>query len=916
MLAKLSTFVLIGFLTACGGGGGGGATAPTPPTAGGGDSVADSLTALGIDTSDAPLTDENGNPLPESYTPLGARPRLNKLDEIFTLGASIRPTTPIPATTIMSLDPLSVAQGARQDPTTATRTQLAGWTTTTATPHPDAPWAGNDYIRAGASGDINDDGLDDALIVYQQKSGAYFPVQLMVVQNTASTDPSTASFSNADPIVISASDSPMYLDIVTGDFEGDGAIDAAVVLTETSQIKIIFLKNTNGILALSGKALVLPQLDAATAQLQAVVRVGNLDYDSTQELAVVVNEYHNRDSIDNNSSHLYLYKFDNATSDFKSIPLPNNPSGTLSSQFNGSLKIVAEGNVALGDVDGDGLDEVILGGLEQGDRIANASSTYVVSVLNDAAHGLTEMAHAEQARIANPTAAADTRKFMRYMHLNAVDADGDGVKEIQANEFIFDNLTHTTAGQNGVATLTRKFYMDPLLFIFANDTMGLTSIFSNNTSNMVAANVLHLSDGREQIIVHSESVPSQRVRVFGLDNDDNWSELYAYGATSFTGGNSSYDTDFTFPQRSLQIIPTNVNNDTLVLKYVPGSHKFVYTEPVVIAALAAAPCWAKNGQDTSACSTAYGTTTDSTKTKDNSVTTSVSATAGLKTPDGGAFVDVSAQAKVTIDASLTYAHSVSGSISKTVTYTAGGLSDSVIFTSVPMDIYTYTIIRDGNPADEGLLYQLQMPRSPITLMVSRDFYNSHLAPGQLPIDSAIFQHTPGNPFTYMTSEQKGTLVRTVDLVENPWLASSTALSKNPFDSVGAVDNILQSEPQTVGQQNPGTSNTAYVEVSLTNETSNTATTTLGGTFEVEATAYVVVGGFSIGLDVERGMSISTGKTTTFSGTVSNIDTPFFIPANQYSFGIFSYYYQETNPTLSRSANQQFQVVNYWVDPLQ
>jgi len=404
--------------------------------------------------------------------------------------------------------------------------------------------------------------------------------------------------------------------------------------------------------------------------------------------------------------------------------------------------------------------------------------------------------------------------------------------------------------------------------------------------------------------------------VFGRDNSGKWGLLYTYAAASFTGGNSSYPSEYTFAQRSLQIIPTNVNNDSLVLKYVPGSHKFVYTEPIVIAVLAAAPCWANNGQDTSACSTAYGTTTDSTKTKDNSVTTSVGRTLGIKTPDGGAFVDVSAQAKITINASLTYAHSVSGSISKTVTYTAGGLSDNVIFTSVPMDIYTYTIIRDGDPADKGRLYQLQMPRSPITLMVSRDYYNSHLAPGQLPIDSAIFQHTPGKPFTYMTSEQKRTLVRTVNLVENPWSASSTTLSKNPFDSVGAVDNILQSEPQTVGQQNTGTSNTTYVEVSLTNETSNTATTTLGGTFELETTAYVAVGGFSIGRDVEHGMSISTGKTTTFSGTVSNIDTPFFIPANQYRFGIFSYYYQEPNPTSSRSANQQFQVVNYWVDPLQ
>jgi hypothetical protein len=72
-------------LSACGGGGGGddGNTGGTGPNKTG-DDVADTLTNLGVDTSQTPRTDNNAEPLPDSFTPLGKNKTLQKKSEMFT----------------------------------------------------------------------------------------------------------------------------------------------------------------------------------------------------------------------------------------------------------------------------------------------------------------------------------------------------------------------------------------------------------------------------------------------------------------------------------------------------------------------------------------------------------------------------------------------------------------------------------------------------------------------------------------------------------------------------------------------------------------------------------------------------------------------------------------------------------------
>jgi hypothetical protein len=66
-----------------------------------------------------------------------------------------------------------------------------------------------------------------------------------------------------------------------------------------------------------------------------------------------------------------------------------------------------------------------------------------------------------------------------------------------------------------------------------------------------------------------------------------------------------------------------------------------------------------------------------------------------------------------------------------------------------------------------------------------------------------------------------------------------------------------------------------------------------------------MGGFSVGAGTSSSLTVSSGSTTFYSGTVGGIDAAHFAQ-DQYLFGLFTYPYETAD-------GRQFQVVNYWVE---
>jgi hypothetical protein len=244
--------------------------------------------------------------------------------------------------------------------------------------------------------------------------------------------------------------------------------------------------------------------------------------------------------------------------------------------------------------------------------------------------------------------------------------------------------------------------------------------------------------------------------------------------------------------------------------------------------------------------------------------------------DGGFITQSEFEMRGTVSTSLTATLGAAISRTDTITFTTGPVEDTVIFTSVPVDRYTYRVVSHPDPLMLNAVVTVNLPRDPVTIMVERSFFNANVAPGAIQIDERIFQHTVGDPRSYPTRGEKQQLLQ----------------QYRGFES--ALQNIGQG------------SGTRMVEIAIGRELSAGASLGFGFETEVSATAGTVLAGYSVGTEVTASLRIAYGTATIYSGTVSNIDAENFA-SNAYSFGLFSYVY--TDPI----SGEQFQVLNYWVE---
>jgi hypothetical protein len=323
------------------------------------------------------------------------------------------------------------------------------------------------------------------------------------------------------------------------------------------------------------------------------------------------------------------------------------------------------------------------------------------------------------------------------------------------------------------------------------------------------------------------------------------------------------------------LVPLNTDTDSPVLKYSEGEYRLVFTEPIVLAALAAAPF--KNGimQNVDACRTAFGNTETSGTEEERSVTFTASASVGVNI-DGGALSQSEFELKVTATAEATRLTSHAYTLSKTILFTSGPREDLVVFTTVPIDQYTFTIVSHPDPTLIGDPVVVNLPRDPITLQAERGFYNRTVQAGSVRIDERVFGHVLGDPASYPTRTDRASL-----------------LNQHGGLSVG---------PVSVGQ---GTGETE-VTLEVGTELGQGGALELGFEVELEATAGSILGGVSIGASQTDTFRVTSGTSTTYTGVVGAIDAADF-SANRYSFGLFTYVYRDP------ATGQEFEVLDYWVE---
>ncbi len=327
------------------------------------------------------------------------------------------------------------------------------------------------------------------------------------------------------------------------------------------------------------------------------------------------------------------------------------------------------------------------------------------------------------------------------------------------------------------------------------------------------------------------------------------------------------------------MVASNVNFDSLAIRFAEGEYKLIFTEPIIIAALAAAPCANDLGQNSDACRTSFGTATSTTVTEEQVYSVRVSATVGFEAEFSALGVKVTGfELLGTLQGRAASITSSAYQVTKRIVYTTGAVEDTVIFTTIPLDQYTYEITAHPDPELVGSKVVISLPREPIEVQVERERYNANVVTGGPMIDALVLRHTPGMLSSYPSSADKNDLLS---------------------EFVG-----YQIGPAAVG--NSGGNRSLSINVA----TESGGGTNYGVDFDlnVKGTIGTVVAGFGVGFSSDKTVQIIHGEESEYTGTVSDIDLPTdqFGP-NRYSWGLFTYIYDDS------VSGQQYEIVNYWVE---
>ncbi len=795
------------------------------------ETVEDVLTDFGVDIADTPRVDEDGEPLGDDYSPFGSTLSINKFAEVMLFGIQLEN-----GLTSVGRQPLFDLVPGDNNTFSAELLDDPG--------DEEMPWfSANPLLRDAVSADFDGDGLEETAIAYQE---ANEPARLQIYED----QDDGFAIGAAEVIATQAVD---QIVLAAGDFDGDVDEDLLIALISAAGIEVTLWSNEAGELDSTAVSFTIPVLQAAPTAIHLILETGNLDRDNAIEVAAMVNE-----SGSPGTSRYFVY--DDARGEFEELQ-----SGPATVTLPTESVTAVSGDIALGDVDGDGMDEVVFGGLTAIGNTCNLGAFSVTQVLDDARHDLAPLA-------AHKVAFSDTRDpcssgathRLSFHPITLPDLDGDRVAEIHSFEVIYEDL----AASPGFFT---ELYRIPQENLLTMGSSGSQFRFHRNTVSFAAGDVT--SDRREDIVFYSQAggTVDQGIQIWGIDQIDGWKQ-YDFLPTSFENSQTPLHVDLLLPD-------VDLDQDSMALEYSDGSYRLLFTEPVVLAALAAPPCYADGGRAVDdACRTAFGKSVTDTEERTDSWSFIVGVSVGYEAEFSALGVKVgSAEAILNTRNEGRFYGGSAYTLTTQVIRETGVLEDSVIFSTLPLDVYTYRIRSHPNPELIGGEIQVRLPRTPITIMATREFYNANIAGDGLPIDESVFGHTEGDPLSYPTVGERDQLLR-----RYAGLVSDQA-------DVGEGSGFTQ------------------VVISEFTEAIDGREYSFEATLDLKATKGGVVGGYSMGGGAGFDLSTRKGEETIYQGTVANLEASRF-PQDAYSFGLFSYIVDDSsNP-------EPFEVLNYWVVP--
>jgi len=338
---------------------------------------------------------------------------------------------------------------------------------------------------------------------------------------------------------------------------------------------------------------------------------------------------------------------------------------------------------------------------------------------------------------------------------------------------------------------------------------------------------------------------------------------------------------------SSSICLMNTDNDSSYMSYT-GTHYYTYSDPEVLAVIASPPYFADLlGRDDLSGNYAESTTSYSSTTGGGSGSTATATiTAGAYVAFEQEFsvfgvVIASMEAEAVVTAGFTWDTERTSTLEQTVTYSAASGEDMVAFYSIPLEIYEYnSYVPDGKGGYDKVITTVNIPHEAAVRLLSLDEYEAIAADySVLPtIADNVLTHTIGNPSSYPAST-------------------------NGYRVIAEYTG----DPSSVGYSSTEGGASISQEIAMSTETSNAYTQTAN----IEAKMGAGAGGITVGViagreDGRGTVTISTSGSS-FSGDMQNM--PIEARAYNYSMNwkIFSYEYSNNGKT--------FPVVSYIVSDI-
>ena len=663
----------------------------------------DMLGELGVDLEPEPAVDPNGEALPEDHNPLGAQNReLFSLDELFVAGMAVSSTGSMARVTLIE-DELAASA----------RLHAAA----------DDTWSGNPTKAVAI--DLDGDGIEEIVTVEVRPEGSGAILRAHVLDDAGDR------YAMASPTTITAFDAPpmndaarwfngyFQLDAAAADLDGDGSDDLFVAVGP----HLLHLRYEDDAFAIVGEELHSDPGGDLAADVYVRLAAGDVTLDGRDELVIVTSGAHG--AYDSVAEHRIV------SGDLEG----EIASGLVQKTVLGTSQL-STASPAIGDIDGDGLPEIVFAGLS---TIGHTGA--LVLVMNGSKH--------EEPFAMRPVY-WQSDAVRPLFGLAVGDLDGDRKDDI----FVDDTILR----------------LDP--------SGDLTAIASGlplvpGTDVVVAGDVT--GDHRDDFVLLRGGADAG-----GTTWVDGYSVVYvdAEGAIARRDVGGVAD-----PAEYPTLALANVDRDSSVLSFV--GRELMFGDPSVIAVVAAPPTFAGSGQ--SEGETAFGQSESLEEESEVSMGFSVEMGIGYEAEDPTGFFGGGFEASV--GAALGWSTSHTRTIERTISFATGPEEDKVVFAAVPYDVYVYDVVSSPNAAAVGTRVAVAIPREPQVLSTSRDFYNSRVRGQVAAIDDTVLTHDVGSPFSYPTRGERDAIVAEGDALYSELAtvgvgSGSTTVTVSRTDGVG------------------------------------------------------------------------------------------------------------------------------------